>query len=50
MNEQVNHCPKCHNYIFGTYCYTCDSDIRLVINPFEDIFGDIFKEEEDNNA
>lgn len=32
--SEVNKCPKCKNCIFGTYCYSCDCDIRLIINPF----------------
>lgn len=50
--SEANQCPKCQQYILGTYCYNCDCDIRLVINPFptgsplDDFFGEIFKEEE----
>lgn len=49
MQYEANKCPKCQGYILGTQCYICNIDVRLPIdnqpkdNPFEDIFGKIFK-------
>lgn len=50
--EKANKCPKCSSYILGSYCCSCDIDIRLVINPystnnpFADFFKDIIEEDE----
>jgi hypothetical protein len=44
MNN-ANKCPKCKQYIIGTYCYTCKDEISnlLVYNfdgtPFEDLLN-----------
>lgn len=39
----VNRCPKCKEYIIGTYCHSCDIDINDYQDAFpffNDIFGD----------
>ena len=46
MSNLSNQCPKCNNYIFGNYCFTCQIDIRNYIinknNDLPDIFKNIF--------
>ena len=51
MNE-AQKCPRCNNYILGTYCCTCKKDIFEMQedNPFKDTpFGDIFGQFFNNN-
>lgn len=46
---EVNHCPKCKNYILGPFCYICNIYVNEYYEdpfkgtPFEKIFGDYLK-------
>ena len=45
---EINKCPKCKAYFYGTYCATCQQDIKKLKNEetindlpegFEALFG-----------
>lgn len=43
MKNEVNQCPKCKVYIFGTYCAICRKEIsELWPKQMPDILKDMF--------
>ena len=50
MNN-ANKCPKCKQYILGTYCYTCKQDINDMISTdsMPDFMKEFFSKKEKND-